>query len=95
MKRYYLAPLLLLFLASCFETEEEKSAKLRMCFEIVKSSDVPQEILINKCTGETWAMVADPYLKRNKSQLIPPRTYKWYKINRLDDENIYAGYPND
>jgi hypothetical protein len=95
MKKYYLALLLLLSLASCFEKEEEKSTKSKMCFEIVSSSDTPREILINKCTGDTWAMVADPYPKENKSQVIPPRTYKWYKINRLDVENIYAGYPNN
>lgn len=93
MKKYYLALALLIATTGCFDKEE--SAKLKTCFEIVSSTDVPREILINKCTGDTWAMVADPYPKENKSQVIPPRTYKWYKINRLEDENMYAGYPNN
>jgi hypothetical protein len=85
MKKLITLLIPLFILTSCFEENKTKNeAKtIKVCFDIIETSSNPQKILINKCTGESWYILSETYPKEEKSQKVPPRTYKWHKINRM------------
>lgn len=78
-----------LLLSGCYE--KEKASSDDFCFSIMDSPQMPNKILINQCTGETWALL---YIENqpNGQEAFGGITYQWKKINRYDDENIFAGF---
>jgi hypothetical protein len=83
--------LLSLCLPSCKFDFEDKTPTLEMCYDIVIGRNSANEsILINKCTGETWMMLRETAPKE-KDELTPSYTNRWYKINKAEFENTVAG----
>lgn len=78
-------------LTACFE--DKKSQQEEHCFDIMDTSNLPNKILINKCTGDTWTMQFEEYPNtKKKGQTVGSRSFKWTKINKTDDENIFNGF---
>lgn len=87
MKKIIIISVALLILTSC--EKEEKTA----CFDIVKTlGGIPNEFLINKCTGETWTLQFAEYPNtKKKGQTVGSRSYQWTKINKTEQENVFNG----
>lgn len=89
MKIFIITFFVCLSLAGCkFEFENVTPKADIPCYEIKK---IEYTYLINKCSGETWMQVMEADEKK-AGEVLASRTYRWYKINRTEAENGYAGY---
>jgi len=89
MKKFIVILSTLLILNSCYE--KEKNKEITMCFDIIKNPGIPNDFLINKCTGETWTLQFTEYPNtKKKDHSVGARSYQWTKINRTEQENVFT-----
>jgi hypothetical protein len=86
MKKYCL--FLTLLLTSCkFDGALEQTEVNKSCYDVVNvtSAQIKSPILINKCTGSTWLLLAEETtLEGGGNGLIN----KWFRIDITGEQNI-------
>ena len=85
----------MLSLTRCNDKDEKNiQIKQETCFDIIQAGQgSPNTFLINKCTGETWTLLYEEYADtKTKGKIIGARTYKWMKIERSNEENIFRAF---
>ncbi len=76
MKKLYLC--ILFLLTGCLEDKESKQAK-DLCFEIYPAEKFSGQIMLNKCTGESWMLVTTTLMDNGKK--TGAFTYRWYPLS--------------
>lgn len=87
MKNLYQLIIPLFLLTGCLGDEKQD-----VCFDIINSTmgHPNQPILINKCSGETWMVIREEYIKQ-PNELTPDYVLRWYRVDRTIEENSIAG----